>query len=140
MPVLANQRHETFAQNLAAGMTQTAAYLAINPTASTKTAMEAGSRLARSVKVSERVKELTLPALVASKASAQWIVDEAVRIVEAGNPKDRVAALSLLAKRFPEFRDGPLVDQSQHVHIPEGATLEDLRQLRASLDANAHQG
>ncbi len=96
----------------------------------------------------------------AAVASAEWIIAKAVEVVDIGlaatpvrgrdgkviedaegNPRDyeayslgsAVSALSLLAKRHPEFRDGPLVDQSQHLHLPEGTTLDDLRALRDGL-------
>ena len=70
-------------------------------------------------------------------ARAGWDVEQIVRrageIAMQDRP-DRVAALALLAKRHPDFRDGPVIDNSQHLHLPPGTTLDDLKQLRESLN------
>jgi hypothetical protein len=49
--------------------------------------------------------------------------------IATSDDRDRVPALNVAKSYFPEFRDGPLVDQSQHVHLPEGLTVEELRAL-----------
>lgn len=84
-------------------------------------------------------------------ADVAWIVAKAVDVVERamtpvpvyyrGEPTAEmqfaggvaVSALTLLAKRFPEFRDAAPVDQSQHMHFPPGTTIEDIRALRDGL-------
>lgn len=136
MPALSNQRHETFAQGLASGLTKTAAYLAIYPDTNVKAAAESASRLSKTAKIQERVAELNQPAVDAAVASAQWIVNEAVAVVREAKPKDRVPALVLLARLHPEFRTDVTIDaRSQMLVLPEGTTLEDLKALRAGLDA-----
>ena len=80
--------------------------------------------------VNRKVERKIAVRLEREAGSVAWIVEQAVRVVEeSDNPRDRVPALALLAKRHPEFRDAPLVDNSQHVHLPEGLTVEELRAL-----------
>lgn len=108
------------------------------------TAMQAGSRLLRHVEVSQALVEVdtrankrvqTKRSLDEAAGSVAWIIAEAVRAVEETEyAPHRVPALALLAKRHPEFRD-QVVDQSQHLHLPEGTTLDDLKALRDGLQA-----
>lgn len=66
--------------------------------------------------------------------SVAWIIAEAVRAVEETEyAPHRVPALALLAKRFPEFRD-QVIDQSQHVHLPPGTTIDDIDARIAQLN------
>lgn len=130
MPALANKRHETFAQRLAVGWSNTAAYREIVPTASDKTAAESGSRLSKNVKIVTRVAEITAPALQRLEITATDIARVAWDIAtDAENgPGPRVAALSLLAKRHPEFSEKHDVNMSLR-----GQVL----QLVASMDTDA---
>jgi phage terminase small subunit len=82
--------------------------------------------------------------------SAEWIVERAAEVVNRAlnavpvkdakgkiidgewtcNLSAATPALALLAKRHPEFRDNaPVVDQSQHLHLPEGMGVEEIRAM-----------
>ncbi len=67
---------------------------------------------------------------VAEKAvvTAQMILERAWTIANS-DAKDRAQHLAIAARAFPEFKDGITVDNSQHVHLPEGLTVEELRTL-----------
>ena len=83
-----------------------------------------------------RVAAVLVERQLAIAKKLDWDVEQIVRRageIALENKSDRVAALALLAKRHPAFRDGPVIDQSQHLHLPPGTTLDDLRRLRESL-------
>ena len=96
--------------------------------------MSAASRLLSNVKVAAAVDERNRAVIEAAAGSAQWIVDEAVRVVREGK-RDRVPALALLAKRLPEFKDGMVINvDNRSIQIPPGTTYEDLVKLTEGLD------
>ena len=107
---------------------------------SPETAKQQGSRLLTIADVKRAVESANQAIVEAvmgpEEGSAAWIVAEAVRVVrESETPRDRVPALSLLAKRFPEFRDRETnIDaRSLTLNLPDGTTLDDLKALRDGL-------
>ena len=122
---------------------------------SEKTAYSQGSRLLKDVEIQQELQQANATAVQrvqaaqeSAVASAEWIVLESVRLYERcmqdvpvltskGEPTgfyqfDSGGAnrsLDRLAKRHPEFKDGPVVDNSQHVHLPPGLAVEELRKL-----------
>ena len=65
--------------------------------------------------------------------TAAWVLEQSVQVQNEARAAKQygaaVSALTLIAKPLPEFRDGPIVDNSQHVHLPAGLTVDELRQL-----------
>ncbi len=142
-PLLANERHELFAQGIARGLTQEAAYREAGYEGSPDALMANASRLIRDDRVAARVAELNAAAISALQAkadeavaSASWIVEKAVEVVDVGlaavpvrgrdgkvlvdsegEPRAYEAhdlravtsALSLLAKRHKEFSEKHVV-------------------------------
>lgn len=136
MPILANQRHEKFAQGLFAGLTKTAAYLTLVPGATPKTAEQSGSRLSRNVKIQSRVAELQARSLSRLEITAEMIAAEAWGIATDRDcgPGPRVSALALLAKRHAEFSEKHEVSGGVDVRILAAVaelTPDDLRTLAA---------
>lgn len=91
MPILANAKHEKFAQAIASGVAGTPAWLAVSPRSKPESAAVSASRLLRDAKVSARIAELNAPAIAALEtqaeeavATAAWIVARAVEIVQIG--------------------------------------------------------
>lgn len=80
MPVLANQRHERFAQELAKGVSQTEAYKLAGYSASDETARRTASVLMTKHDVVARVAELQHKGVQRAEASAERIVKELSRI------------------------------------------------------------
>ncbi len=76
MPVLKNARHERFAQNLAKGMSATAAY----EKAGYKPNDQNAARLTRNDEVRTRVAELMAPAVEATQATVERVLKEMVRL------------------------------------------------------------
>ncbi len=76
MPVLKNARHERFAQNLAKGMSATAAY----EKAGYKPNDQNAARLTRNDEVRSRVAELMAPAIEATEATVERVLKEMVRL------------------------------------------------------------
>lgn len=125
MPVLENERHELFAQNMALGMDQTAAYEAVYPDSSHEAAMRSASALMRKPEIASRVGELFQKSIAETEASAQWIVERAIELVKRAvepvpvldrkgkaiegewqyDGRTAVGALALLAKRHKEFSE-----------------------------------
>ncbi len=76
MPVLKNARHERFAQNLAKGMSATAAY----EKAGYKPNDQNAARLTRNDEVRTRFAELMAPAVDATQATVERVLKEMVRL------------------------------------------------------------
>lgn len=71
------------------------------------------SRLLDNPKVILKVNEEKERSLAPARASIDWVISHAASIVEKteeSDPKTAVSALTLLSKRFPEFRDASIVD------------------------------
>ena len=90
-------------------------------------------------KVKEALNRAATVAFERNVGSIEYIIEECVAIVKEareGGAKTlgpAVAALNLLAKRFPEFRD-PVVDARQvNLVVPEGTSIDDIRSLRDQL-------
>jgi phage terminase small subunit len=127
-------RHERFVAEYLVDLNATQA--AIRTGYASANADVTGPRLLRNVAIAAAVAERRTALVEKVGGSVEWIIEQAIRVVEESAPKDRVPALALLAKRHPEFRDGPTVDaRSLSVTLPDGTTLEDLRQLRDGLKA-----
>ena len=98
------------------------------------TAMVCASQLLSNPKIRSVVDARNRVVVEAAAGSAQWVVDEAVRVVREGK-RDRVPALALLAKRLPEFKDGMVINvDNRSIQIPPGTTYEDLVKLTEGLD------
>lgn len=89
--------------------------------------------------VQKALKVVTKEAFERNVGSVEYIINECVAIVKEareGGAKTlgpAVAALNLLAKRFPEFRD-PAIDARQvNLVVPEGTSIDDIKALRDQL-------
>lgn len=78
MPALSNPRHELFAQNLAKGMSQDAAYEA----AGFKPSRSNASMLAAKQNIIERLAELTARAADAVVLSKSWVIERLIQNVD----------------------------------------------------------
>lgn len=93
MPILDNHKHERFAQALAQGMSADAAYQEAGYSAN----MGNASRLKGNEKVMKRVAELQASAADGAEITLQWLIKQAVGIVEdARNDKSHAAAVAAL--------------------------------------------
>lgn len=128
MPVLANAKHEAVAQLAAQGIDGTHAYMTVYPKSSEDAARSSASTLLAMPNVQARVQELSGKAAERAVVTAQMILERAWEIAQT-DAKDRAQHLAIAAKAFPEFRDGVVVDNSQHIHLPEGLTADELRKL-----------
>lgn len=128
MPVLSNAKHEAVAQLAAQGIDGTHAVMTVYPNSSEAAAAVSASRLLKSPKVQARVQELSGKAAERAVVTAQMILERAWEIAQT-DAKDRAQHLAIAAKAFPEFRDGVIVDNSQHIHLPEGLSTDELRKL-----------
>lgn len=120
MPVLANARHERFAQELAKGKSQADAYQAAGYEPSEPNA----SRLTRNDKVQKRVAELQARAVENVLLTREWVleqlVDNASKAKAAGDFGPSNQALNLLGKEL-----GMFVERTENVNI-EHVVSDDL--------------
>lgn len=91
MPVLPNSRHELFAQELAKGQTQAAAYAAAGYVPSDPGA----SRLASSVKVRARIDELKERAAARVEVSIASVTENLMRIAQKAEALSEASGLSV---------------------------------------------
>jgi phage terminase small subunit len=86
-------------------------------------------------KVAKRVNEEKALVLAPVRASAAWIVEQAASIaLDSDAPHSaRVQALTLLSKRFPDFRDGITID-NRTVNL-SGLSQEQLEAIAGALQA-----
>jgi len=109
-------------------------------------ALQTGRRLLKNVHIdqalrlaSQRAVDRVSTTLDRAVGTEEWIVERLVEIIEDrdGNTqqRDRIASLSLLSKRLTSFRDPSILVQNQHnqIVIPDGTSIEDLRNLKESL-------
>jgi hypothetical protein len=84
MPIIKPDRHELFAQGLAVGMSQAAAYLQAGFVEKSSPAVTAAaaSRLAKNVKVQTRVSELTQRKSIKVVLSRNYVIEAAIENVE----------------------------------------------------------
>lgn len=135
--------NELYIQKRLEGLGPSAAYKAAGGRAVTpKKISDNATRLEKHPELRKRMDAATKEAFERNVGSVEYIINECVEIVREareGGPKTlgaAVAALNLLAKRFPEFRE-PLVDARQvTLQIPEGTSIEDIKALRQSLIDN----
>lgn len=112
MPSLKNPKHEAFAQAVANGSTGVQAYRdCVSDGCTTKTAMEAASRILADCKVSARVEELQKLAETTLEKRLQWDKEKAlsylVEILE--TPIGEVDRLHRLAQELRETEDGTTI-------------------------------
>ena len=132
MPVL-NAKHEQVAQLVAQGIDQTHAYMTVYPKSSEEAARRSASALMTKPDLQARVRELSGKAAERAVVTAGDILARAVEIAMS-DARDRVPALAIAAKAFPEFKDGVTVDnRSVSITVPEGTSLADLKRLRQEL-------
>lgn len=140
MPKKLTQLQERYIEYRLKGLNQSEAYKAAGGTATKREVINnMAYRMEMNKTVQERLAAATKEAFERNVGSVEYIINECVEIVREareGGPKTlgaAVAALNLLAKRFPEFRE-PLVDARQvTLQIPEGTSIEDIKALRQSL-------
>jgi hypothetical protein len=87
---------------------------------------------------SQRAVDRVSTTLDRAVGTEEWIVERLVEIIEDQEntqQRDRIASLSLLSKRLASFRDPSILVQNQHnqIVIPDGTSIEDLRNLKESL-------
>ncbi len=83
--------------------------------------------------VEERIQELRERASRPFMITAQMVVQRALDIAMSDS-RDRIPALNIVAKFFPEFKEGTTVDaRSLNLTLPPGTTLQDIQALRDSL-------
>ncbi len=115
MGMLTNQRHELFAQALAAGKTQDQAY----KDAGYEPDRPHASRLATNGNVRARVEELQARATEGVVISRQWIIERLVENVNRSKEIDEISArnraLELLGKEYGMFIDKHEIDQTTTV-------------------------
>ena len=96
-------------------------------------------RLEKHPLIKEQIDKANEVAFERNVGSVEYIINECVAIVKEareGGAKTlgpAVAALNLLSKRFPEFRDANIDARQVNLIIPEGTTIEDIRALRNKL-------
>ena len=128
MPVLANQRHETFSQLAAKGIDGTHAYLTVYPNSKPDSARANAARLLATDSVAQRVSELSGKAAERAVVTAQMILERAWEVANS-DAKDRAQHLAIAARAFPEFKDGVTVDNRTVNLTVEGLSVEELRQI-----------
>lgn len=108
MPILANARHEKFAQLVVSGTPASVAHSQVGYGGSDKAHDANASRLIRDDKVASRIAELRAPALAIVQAeadeavaSAAWIISKAVALVEYG-----MALTPVMGPFGPILKDG----------------------------------
>ena len=116
MGILSNARHERFAQALAAGKTQSEAYVEAGYTPSEPNA----SRLTSNDKVQARVAELQGRAAEGVVLSRQWVIERLIKNVEKSEAQDNGGAvvnraLELLGKEIGMFVER--IEQDQNVRV-----------------------
>jgi phage terminase small subunit len=120
VPILKNERHEIFAQKLAAGKTATEAY----ELAGFKPSRKNASRLRAKEDIAARVLEIQQAAADGCKISIQSVckeLDEAITLAKAkGQPNALVSAAGLRAKL------GGLLIEKQEVAITRDDPYEDM--------------
>ncbi len=141
MPRLKNARREKVAQQTAAGIDGTHAYMAAYPESSYDSARANVVRVLASESVQVRIAELRAPA---DAAVAALLVDSELDVLRdylatgaaalaAGHYGAAVAAINGRAKRHAAYRDAPTVDARTVAYtLPEGTTLADLRAMMAA--------
>jgi hypothetical protein len=102
--------------------------MTVYPNSSENAARANAARLIATDSVRARVQELTSKSAERAVVTAQMILERAWEVANS-DAKDRAQHLAIAARAFPEFKDGITVDNSQHVHLPEGLTVEELRAL-----------
>lgn len=133
MPVLKNAKWEQVAQLAAQGIDQTHAYLTVYPKSSEAAARSSAATLLANPSVRARVQELSGEAADEAVVTAAAILKRAWEIAQS-DAKDRIPALNIAARAFPEFRESAPVDaRSLTFVLPDGTSLEDLKRLRAEL-------
>ena len=79
MPVLKNARHERFIQGVVKGISPGPAYTAAGYEVTGNSAESAAARLLRNVQVKERYGELMAPAIEATEATVERVLEELTR-------------------------------------------------------------
>lgn len=111
MPVLANPKHERFAQELAKGETQDAAYVS----AGYKSDRGAASRLSANVNIQARVAELLERAAAKTEISVASVTEALLRIASKAEDLADSAGLSVARASHMDAAklNGLVVDRSQ---------------------------
>ena len=109
MPALKRVRHERFAQAIAKGMSQRAAYVAAGYSPKPTTADPEASRLTRQPKVEERVAEILKPEVRKAQVTLASILVQTAQTIEAATAAGQHGAalqgLTLQAKLLGLLRD-----------------------------------
>jgi phage terminase small subunit len=125
MPVLDNSRHEKFAQGLAQGMSAAEAYRLAGYNGD----RTAASRLSTNVNVQARVAELKERAAVNVSLSKEWVLENLIKNVKAGQANDDLSpankALELLGKELGMFVDRSENTNTNLSYVVSGEPIED---------------
>ncbi len=138
MPILANHRHEIFAQGISQGLPQYQAYLNAGYTTGSQVSSSA-SRLARHASIIKRIKELQASAAEIAVRSVGidkgWVLQQlhanAVRCMDVDDykPVPAIRALELIGKEL-----GMFVDRVETLQSISDLRAEDLERLLADVD------
>ena len=136
MPVLKKPQHEHFAQGIAKGMTQEAAYIAAGY--ASKGAEQNACRLISNDKVAARVAELQQAVAERSIWDAARIVDNLARYAEKGERLNEAAGLSVARASMMDVAKllGLVVDKKEHAG-PGGEPLS-ITYVKPSKHKNAN--
>lgn len=124
MPVLSNQRHERFAQELAKGKSASEAYVS----AGYEESRSAASRLSANVNVQSRVSELKERAAVRAEISVANITDDLRRIAQKAENLGEAPGFSVARAALMDAAklNGLIVDRTENVNIHHDITDEPL--------------
>lgn len=114
MPVLANSRHELFANGVAEGKTQTQAY--IDAGYSDKGAEVSASKLLRNPKVEQRLHEIKSEAAKGTVLTIERLTSDLLRIAEKGEKLAEAPGLSVARAAIMDAAklNGLVVDKAEH--------------------------
>lgn len=137
MAELENIRHETFAQNIAKGMSQRKAYREAFPSSlkwKDETVDSNASKLAKNTKVLTRLKELTdmatSKAVMSATERKEWLTELIKDEEGKHNTGDKLKALDILNKMDGEYTEKVQVNGSLNNPFA-GMTTEELRDIIA---------
>lgn len=138
MPILKNQRHERFAQELAKGKSQADAYNAAGYEAEGNSAEAAASRLLRNVKISERVAELQERGAKRAEVTVESLITEAEEARKLAMAIEQPSA-AVAAIREKGVLSGRRIERSEQGLPGEFSDLDEMSpdELRAHLAAES---
>ena len=138
MPILANQRHERFAQEVAQGKTAGEAYRLAGYRAANHSAETAGPRLLKNVQIQQRIVQLQQKVARKAEITLESLLREAAEIQTAATNAKQYAAANSALKLKAEL-SGHYVQRKEDVTPRRSASEIDAR-LRELLAAGDQAG